>query len=102
MARQGPRSSYRLAAFLTTLLCLSSSIGNGVTAEATAGDESILISETGRQNNQSLLWGPYKPNLYFGVRPRIPLSLSAALMWGKVDGYADIQTCEFLRGVWQL
>jgi len=56
-----------------------------------ADGESILNSEIGRLNNQSLLWGPYRPNLYFGVRPRIPKSLSASLMWGKVDSYTEVQ-----------
>ncbi|KYK61633.1 glucosidase I [Drechmeria coniospora] len=68
----------------------------GVTA---AGDESILTSEIGRLNNQSLLWGPYKPNLYFGMRPRLPQGLMAVLMWGRINNHADINegiryTCE--------
>ncbi|KAK3685927.1 glycoside hydrolase family 63 protein [Podospora appendiculata] len=67
---------------------------------ASLQDESLILNnEVARQNNQSLLWGPYRPNLYFGVRPRIPKSLMAGLMWGKVDTYDDIQstiryTCE--------
>jgi mannosyl-oligosaccharide glucosidase len=36
-------------------------------------------------NNASLLWGPYRPNLYMGIRPRIPDSLIAGLMWGKAE-----------------
>ncbi|KAI1010542.1 hypothetical protein LB503_005416 [Fusarium chuoi] len=60
---------------------------------------SVLTTEIGRQNNQSLFWGPYKSNLYFGVRPRTPDGLWTGLMWGKVDNYHDIQngfryTCE--------
>ena len=55
------------------------------------GDASILTSEIGRQNNQSLFWGPYKPNLYFGVRPRVPESLWTGLMWGKIETYADVK-----------
>lgn len=56
-----------------------------------ANDVSVLINEVAKANNQSLLWGPYKPNLYFGVRPRIPKSLTAGLMWAKVDDYATAQ-----------
>lgn len=58
---------------------------------AAAEDGSILTSEVGRLNNQSLLWGPYRPNLYFGVRPRTPHGLMAGLMWGKVDNYVEVQ-----------
>ncbi|KAL7937191.1 family 63 glycoside hydrolase [Trichoderma chlorosporum] len=63
------------------------------------GSETVLITEIGRQNNQSLLWGPYKPNLYFGVRPKLPQGVWTGLMWGRAEGYMDIQslfryTCE--------
>ncbi|KAK0652303.1 glycoside hydrolase [Cercophora newfieldiana] len=88
MAPQGRQFA---VVWLAAFLWLNSLLGLCVEA-TTANDESILISEIGRQNNQSLLWGPYKPNLYFGVRPRIPLSLSAALLWGRVDTYQDVQT----------
>ncbi|KAF1937561.1 glycoside hydrolase [Clathrospora elynae] len=36
-------------------------------------------------NNASLLWGPYRPNLYMGIRPRVPNSLISGLMWGKLE-----------------
>ena len=42
-------------------------------------------------SNESLLWGPYRPNLYFGVRARIPKSLTTGLMWARVDDYQSIQ-----------
>lgn len=28
-------------------------------------------------------WGPYRPGLYFGVRPTIPESLLMGVMWGN-------------------
>lgn len=61
-------------------------------AVCAADDASILYKEIARATNDSLLWGPYRPNVYFGVRPRIPKSLQAGLMWAKVDNYQDIQT----------
>ncbi|KAI1504145.1 glycoside hydrolase [Biscogniauxia marginata] len=69
-----------------------------------AQDEGVLPGELGRLNNQSLLWGPYRPNLYFGVRPRIPKSLAAGLLWAKVDNYVNVQnsfryTCEQNEGM---
>ncbi|KAH9998556.1 glycoside hydrolase family 63 protein [Xylariaceae sp. FL0662B] len=71
---------------------------------AVAQDEGVLNGEIGRLNNQSLLWGPYRPNLYFGVRPRIPHSLMTGLLWAKVDNYVDVQnsfryTCEQNEGM---
>jgi mannosyl-oligosaccharide glucosidase len=66
---------------------------------AASSDQAILTSEVGRTNNETLLWGPYKPNLYFGVRPRLPQGLWTGLMWTKVDSFADFAngfryTCE--------
>ncbi|KAL2217079.1 putative mannosyl-oligosaccharide glucosidase [Thermoascus aurantiacus ATCC 26904] len=74
-------------------------------SRASASDDvSELINEVSKANNQSLLWGPYKPNLYFGVHPRIPKSLVAGLMWAKVDNFATAQdnfrhTCEQHEGM---
>lgn len=67
----------------------------GIIASQSPNDVSILIKEAARANNQSLLWGPYKPNLYFGVRPRIANSLAAGLMWAKVDDYTTTQQSTF-------
>jgi mannosyl-oligosaccharide glucosidase len=36
-------------------------------------------------NDESLLWGPYRPNLYLGLRARMPKSLIAGIMWGKLE-----------------
>ncbi|KAL2871349.1 mannosyl-oligosaccharide glucosidase [Aspergillus lucknowensis] len=75
-----------------------------VLASQTTDDVLTLAHEAAKASNQSLLWGPYKPNLYFGVRPRIPNSLFAGLMWAKVDNYATAQdnfrhTCEQNAGM---
>ena len=50
-----------------------------------------ILHENARSSNESLLWGPYRPNLYFGVRPRIPKSLMTGLMWAKVDSFQGVQ-----------
>lgn len=57
-------------------------------------DVTILTTEIAREQNDSLLWGAYKPNLYFGVRPRIPKSFTGGLMWAKVDNFVDVQKSE--------
>lgn len=71
----------------------------GASAADEADSASVLTAEIGRQNNESLFWGPYKPNLYFGVRPRTPNALWTGLMWGRVDGYDDIGNGECGRVV---
>jgi len=77
--------------FRTSILLTSLLYTIGTIASQDPSDVSILIKEAARANNGSLLWGPYKPNLYFGVRPRIANSLSAGLMWAKVDDFATVQ-----------
>jgi len=34
-----------------------------------------------------LVWGAYRPNLYFGLRPRIPQSLMTGLIWFGTQDY---------------
>jgi mannosyl-oligosaccharide glucosidase len=70
-----------------------------VTAAATAGDEATSHIDIAKQNNQSLFWGPYKPNLYFGVRPRTPQGLWTGLMWGNVDNYPEVQSSKLPPGI---
>lgn len=57
------------------------------------GDEAIDLSLAGQYKNlsdSSLLWGPYRSGLYFGLRPRIPRSLLSGLMWFNVDDYGGV------------
>lgn len=79
------------AALVAVLL----SFGNSVHA-AEAQDVGIVTTEIAREQNSSLLWGPYKPNLYFGVRPRITKSFTGGLMWAKVDNFVDVQHSRLL------
>lgn len=55
------------------------------------GADQVVLSENAKLSNETLLWGPYRPNLYFGVRPRIPKSLTTGLLWAKVDSFQDVQ-----------
>ena len=48
-----------------------------------------VAAETGPSINASLVWGPYRPNLYMGIRPRMPDSLIAGLMWGQLDDFEN-------------
>ncbi|KAK0533947.1 Processing alpha glucosidase I [Tilletia horrida] len=37
--------------------------------------------------NSSLLWGTYRPQVYFGMRPRLPKSLITGLLWSGLTDY---------------
>jgi len=74
---------HRLLVFLTTFFFT-------ILPFASASD----YSEIERVSNQSLLWGPYRPNLYFGVRPRVPESLLAGILWARVEDYQSVQYSE--------
>lgn len=52
---------------------------------------SLELAEFERSTNQSLLWGPYRPNLYFGIRPRLPESILMGLLWARVEDYQNVQ-----------
>jgi Glycosyl hydrolase family 63 N-terminal domain len=80
------RDSYHLATLVAASVLITLSFSSRAVCVAL---------ENGAASNGSLLWGPYRPNLYFGVRPRIPRSLLAGLMWAKVDKIATVQTSEF-------
>lgn len=80
----------RFSLILTSLL-----VAIGALAAHDPNDVSVLIKEAARANNESLLWGPYKPNLYFGVRPRIGNSLSAGLMWARLDNLEGVQNSTY-------
>ncbi|QPG76138.1 hypothetical protein FOA43_003524 [Brettanomyces nanus] len=41
-------------------------------------------------NDKSLLWGPYRSNLYLGIRPRVPESLLTGLIWFRADDYRSV------------
>ena len=41
-------------------------------------------------DSESLLWGAYRPNLYFGLRPRIPQSLMTGLLWFGTQDYQSL------------
>jgi hypothetical protein len=49
------------------------------------------LNDYERSTNQSLLWGPYRPNVYFGVRPRLPDGLMMGLLWSRVEDYETVQ-----------
>ena len=66
---------------------------------AVLGEETAqqVLSENAKVSNESLLWGPYRPNLYFGVRPRVPKSLMTGLIWAKVDNFQKVQNSMWLQ-----
>ncbi|KAG0053545.1 Processing alpha glucosidase I [Gryganskiella cystojenkinii] len=47
-------------------------------------------AQTAAAQNQSLLWGVYRPNLYFGTRPRLPNSVMTGLMWFGTQDYSGL------------
>ena len=51
-----------------------------------------VASEPVGETDQSLLWGPYRPNLYFGIRPRLPQSLMTGLVWFNTLDYQSVQS----------
>lgn len=54
-----------------------------------------LGQDAALNGSDTLVWGAYRPNLYFGLRPRIKQSLMTGLMWFGVQDYQSISsTCK--------
>ncbi|EGG02629.1 family 63 glycoside hydrolase [Melampsora larici-populina 98AG31] len=66
----------KLLFFLSHLIILSSS--------TSSSDPIQDFSE-----HDSLLWGTYRPNLYFGLRPRLPNSLMMGSIWFGVNDFSS-------------
>lgn len=69
-------------------------------AQSIASDAMLTNSNA---SARSLLWGTYRPNLYFGTKTRLPDSVITGLMWhGNTDleGFKNIRhTCEHGDGL---
>lgn len=55
---------------------------------------SLAVLVCGKTENttqtDNLLWGAYRPNLYFGLRPQIPQSLLTGLIWFGTQDYTSV------------
>jgi len=49
------------------------------------GESKIYVACLWSQH--SLFWNTYRPQLYHGIRPRIPHSLMTGLMWFGLNDY---------------
>ncbi|KAI8596799.1 glycoside hydrolase [Dissophora ornata] len=61
-----------------------------ITADFDGNSEEMTSFAAAAAQNQSLLWGPYRPNIYFGTRPRLPDTVMTGLMWYGTQDYAGV------------
>ena len=45
------------------------------------------LANAATNDSDSLLWGTWRPNLYFGLRPRLQQSLMTGLIWFGTQDY---------------
>ncbi|KAF9433961.1 Processing alpha glucosidase I [Entomortierella beljakovae] len=64
-----------------------SSFGDQIRFGSISGNITQTMSDA---QSQSLLWGPYRPNLYFGTRARLPDTVMTGLMWYGNQDYSGI------------
>ena len=55
----------------------------------------LPLSFVGADDSDNLLWGAYRPNLYFGVRPQLPQSLMTGLLWFGTSNYQSFTSKPF-------
>ncbi|KAF9134810.1 Processing alpha glucosidase I [Mortierella sp. 14UC] len=82
-----------IALALTTTACLlAASSSSSVHADSSFIDTLNMHTDpataAAAAQNSSLLWGIYRPNLYFGTRPRLPDTLMTGLMWFGTQDYS--------------
>ncbi|GAA6000082.1 hypothetical protein JCM10207_006043 [Rhodosporidiobolus poonsookiae] len=63
------------------LLALASQLSGALADSSDAWDPLV------RAANDSLLWGTYRPGLYFGMKPRLPAGLMTGMMWWSAADY---------------
>lgn len=51
-----------------------------------------FATETFANASDSLFWGTYRPNLYFGLKPRLPESLMTGLIWFGTHDYQSFSS----------
>ncbi|KAK0752276.1 glycoside hydrolase family 63 protein [Schizothecium vesticola] len=78
-------------------LCLSNRSSAQFLDVSTRQTNSSSVSSIPERSWQT--WGPYRPNLYFGVRPQVPETLLMGLMWASGDSQKQMlssfrDTCE--------
>jgi len=44
-----------------------------------------------KMSDKTLLWGPYRPNVYVGMRPRVPKGVMMGLSWFGANDYRQIR-----------
>lgn len=76
---------------LTILTASVTLLGSLDPVQSLSPQEAQLNVAAGKALNDSLLWGTYRPNLYFGTRPRIPESLLTGIMWFSGDNAQGFQ-----------
>jgi mannosyl-oligosaccharide glucosidase len=54
-----------------------------------------FVTPQSLNNSSSLVWGAFRPNLYFGLRPRIPQSLMTGLVWFGTQDYQSFTSRSF-------
>lgn len=69
---------------------LSTALLGLVVSLETSPEKEQLIKDYEKASDQSLLWGPYRPNTYMGIRPRIPHSLISGLFWFNSENLQNI------------
>lgn len=75
MTLQLPSSLFYLISLFTINVCVAAS-------EATSTVSLPPIPPISEELNKDLLWGTYRPNIYFGTRTRTARSLSTGMLWG--------------------
>ncbi|KAK5829595.1 glycoside hydrolase [Linnemannia elongata] len=84
-----------IALAITTTACLLASSSSSSLVNANSSFIDTIHNDpatvAAAAQNSSLLWGIYRPNLYFGTRARLPDTLMTGLMWFGTQDFSGLE-----------
>ncbi|KAJ1961572.1 Processing alpha glucosidase I [Dispira parvispora] len=85
---KGMRRVFHVALWLLTLSPAWAASESQIPSDA---DEPQGVGTPADGSQSTPLWGTFRPNIYFGVRPRLPQSLSTGLMWYSLSSFEGVK-----------
>ena len=74
---------------LSTLVLAGAMLVPGGRAQQSSAE--LNSSTSAFVEDPALLWSTYTPQLYFGIRPRLPKSITNGLMWFGLNDWEGLQ-----------
>eukprot|EP01102_Stenamoeba_stenopodia_P014750 TRINITY_DN4940_c0_g1_i2.p1 TRINITY_DN4940_c0_g1~~TRINITY_DN4940_c0_g1_i2.p1 ORF type:complete len:816 (-),score=189.00 TRINITY_DN4940_c0_g1_i2:35-2482(-) len=82
--------SIALVVFVVVLLSLDTEVADARNADPSGGSLPTIPPISGDAFEKEMLWGTYRPNLYFGTKARVRRGIVTGMLW-SIAGSADVR-----------